>query len=101
MRETHARLSQATALPTSVNVAAHSQALADIDLLRLRITDELAPAQTRGLDLTRARYDRRLPQEIPYVDGSDGERLNREAYIEVQGTMDAFRSVWEARRRRQ
>lgn len=101
MRETHARLSQATALPTSVNTAAHTQALADIDMLRLRITDELVPSHVRGVDLSRARYDRLLPDEVPYVEGSNGERLNREARGEIDSTMDAFRRVWDHCTRRE
>jgi hypothetical protein len=99
MRETHARMSQATALPTSVNTAAHTQALADIDMLRLRITDELVPSRVQGSDLSRARYDRLLPDEVPYVEGSNGERLNQEARGEIDSTMDAFRRTWDHRHR--
>ena len=83
-----------TPLPTT-------QALADIDMLRLRITDKLVPSQVQGFDLSRARYGRLLPDEVPYVEGSNGERLNQEARGEIDYTMDAFRRVWKHRRRRE
>ena len=66
MTETHNRFVEATALPTPAYAAARSQAAADLDFMRLRITDSLIPATTQG-PLPPLRQRNIYPDDVPYA----------------------------------
>ena len=86
MTETHNRFVEATALPTPAYAAARSQAAADLDFMRLRITDSLIPATTRG-PLPPLRQRNIYPDDVPYAPHSRLPVLNRLARAELDLAM--------------